>query len=114
MAWRCAVRTGLLALLLGATASCASPRQHGEPVSHDQFAHAEAACREEAVSRYGPPPARSARRDHDTCDAQSWLCRRTQAWMLNESNPLSTATTRDRMIHQHTQRCLERLGFDPH
>ena len=89
---------------------CAAPRQHGKPVDSAHFTRAEARCRQEAISRYGAPPPGAPLRD-DTCDAQSWLCRKTEAWMLKEGNPLSTATPRDRLVHEYTRTCLENRGF---
>ncbi len=32
--------------------------------------------------------------------------------MLNEGNPLSTATPRDRRVHEYTRSCLEKQGFE--
>ncbi len=31
--------------------------------------------------------------------------------MLKEGNPLSTATSRDRLVYEYTQSCLQKQGF---
>jgi hypothetical protein len=93
-----------------AALGCSAPRQNGKPVDASQFARAEGRCQQEAISRYGAPPPGAPRGD-DQCDAQSWLCRKTQAWMLKEGNPLSTATSRDRLVYEYTQSCLQKQGF---
>ena len=89
---------GLAVLALG----CSTPKQHGKPVDPEHFARAEDRCQREAISRYGAPPPDARHRD-DACDPQSWLCRKTQAWMLKEGNPLSTATSRDRLVYDYTK-----------
>ncbi len=94
-------------------AACSTPHQYGEVADPDEFARAETRCHDEATARYGRGPAEAAGRADERCDPQSWLCRRTKAWMLKEGNPISTATSRDRLVHRYTQRCLENQGFGP-
>lgn len=89
---------------------CSAPRQHGKQVDPTQFARAEARCQTEAISRYGAGPTDAPRHD-DACDARSWLCRKTQAWMLKEGNPLSAATPHDRLVYEYTRTCLAKQGF---
>ncbi len=98
-------------VIAGLVLGCAAPTRHGERVDPEGYARAEAVCRDQAVARYGAPPPGGAR-DDAPCDPQSWLCHKTRAWMLDEGNPLSTATPRDRLVQRHTDRCLAEQGFD--
>ena len=102
-----AKRFGWLAIL---AIGCATPTQLGKPVDPADFARAEERCRDQALARYGrgmaPKPGAG-----DRCDAQSWLCRKTENWMLSEGNSLSTAEPRERLVHQATRKCLEARGY---
>ena len=98
--------------LLVAALGCTTPTHNGEPVDPATIQRAERACRESAVARYGAAPSPSVRTSEPSqCDPKSWLCRRAERWMMDADNPLSDATPRDRLVHQHVRKCMNEKGY---
>ncbi len=101
-----------LVFLTALAMACATPTRNGQGVSPATYQSAEQSCREKAIDRYGPPPPESRRPSEQSgCDPKSWLCRRTEAWMMKADNPLSDATPWERTVHRSVRNCMQEQGY---
>lgn len=104
-------RRGWACLWILVLTACVTPERAGRPVDPGELELADRQCRREALARLGSPETRREVALRDRCDVQSWLCRKSEAWMMREGNPLSSATPRDRAIHQDVEACLKKRGY---